>query len=187
MTSDIGEERAKVHGIARQISHVRGYTVCMMVLTPIELTELPEMQVAAVRLLIPRARIGEVMGPAIGAIFRTLAQQSVRAIGPVCTHHFRIDPLVFDFEVAVPVNAAITQDVDVQPSIIPAFRIARTIYSGPYEGLGAAWQQFESQLDSMHLIRRPNLIERYLRGPESELPPTEWMTELCHVLATDAG
>jgi hypothetical protein len=50
----------------------------MMDLTPVELLDLPQTKLAAVRLIIPRARIGEVMGPAIGAIFRTLGQQSVR-------------------------------------------------------------------------------------------------------------
>lgn len=159
----------------------------MMDLTPVELLNLPQTKLAAVRLIIPRARIGEVMGPAIGAIFRTLGQQSVRASGSVLTHHFRIDPDVFDFEVAVPVDHTIVDDGEVRSSELPAWRVARTVYTGPYEGLAQAWQQFESQLDALRLKRAPNLVERYLRGPESELPPTEWMTELCHVLATDAG
>jgi effector-binding domain-containing protein len=155
-------------------------------LTRVELSNFPRTQIASIRLVIPRARIGEVMGPAIGSIFRSISVQSIRASGPVLTHHFRIDPEVFDFEVAVPVDRVIADDGEVRASQISSCRVARAVYTGSYEGLAHAWQEFETRLDEMKLSREPNLFERYLRGPESELPPTEWMTELCHVLAWES-
>jgi effector-binding domain-containing protein len=133
---------------------------------------------AVVRLIIPRSQIQEVMGPAIGEVFAVIGSQGVAPAGPVFSRHFRMDPQVFDFEVGVPVGAPVTPSGRVIASELPAARAARTVYQGPYEGLGDAWGEFDRWLTGQGLATAPGLWECYVVGPESGPDPASWRTEL---------
>ncbi|MBL8796456.1 MAG: GyrI-like domain-containing protein [Planctomycetia bacterium] len=142
------------------------------------LTDTVAQQTAVIRLTIPRSEIQQVMGPAIGEVMSTLAAQGVAPAGPVFSHHFRMSPDIFDFEVGVPVRQAVTPVGRVSASQLPAARVARTVYHGPYEGLGAAWGQFGDWLAANGHQPTANLWECYVFGPESSPDPAAWRTEL---------
>jgi effector-binding domain-containing protein len=89
-----------------------------------------------------------------------------------------MDPEVFDLEIGVPVTAPVTSVGRVQPGQLPATTVARTVYHGGYEGLGAAWGAFDAWLAANGHTSAPNLWECYRVGPESSLDPAEWRTEL---------
>ena len=57
---------------------------------------------ASVPLSIPREAIQSVMGPAIGELMAVLAAQKIAPTGPLFSHHFRMDPQRFDFEIGAP-------------------------------------------------------------------------------------
>src|SRR5262245_9064625 len=99
-------------------------------------------QAAVVRLTIPRAEIRNVMGPGIGELMAAIAAQGIAPAGPWFSHHLRMDPDVFDFEIGVPLTAPVTPAGRVQPGQLPAATVARTVYHGDYEGLGPAWGEF---------------------------------------------
>jgi effector-binding domain-containing protein len=131
-----------------------------------------------IRLKIQRAQIREVMGPAIGEVMAAVAGQGIGPAGPVFSHHFRMTPDVFDFEVGVPVTRAVSPVGRVQASELPAATVARTIYRGPYEGLGDAWGEFQKWIAASGHQQADNLWEFYVKGPESTPDPTQWQTEL---------
>jgi effector-binding domain-containing protein len=134
---------------------------------------------AVVRLTVPRHEIQQVMGPAIGEVMAAVAAQGVGPAGPVYSYHFRMDPGVFDFEVGVPVSAPVAPVGRVVASRLPASsRVARTVYRGPYEGLGPAWGEFNEWVRANGLAPSPSLWECYLSGPESSANPADWRTEL---------
>ena len=135
-------------------------------------------QTAVVRLTIPRSEIQKMMGPAIGEVMAAVAAQGLKPAGPVFSRHFRIDPEVFDFEVGVPVAEAFNASGRVKPSDLPSEETARTIYRGPYQDLGAAWEKFDSWIVSNGHTPGPHLWERYTKGPESGNDPLKWETEL---------
>jgi effector-binding domain-containing protein len=135
-------------------------------------------QAAVIRLTIPRSEIQQVMGPAIGEVMAALGAQGVSPAGPVFTHHLRMDPATFDFEVGVPVASPVSPAGRVKPGELPAARVVRTVYRGPYEGLGPAWGEFEKWIEGEGLKPAPDLWERYVRGPESGPDPAAWRTEL---------
>lgn len=83
-----------------------------------------------------------------------------------------------DFEIGVPVTNPVAPAGRVRPAAKPATAVIRTIYSGPYEGLGAAWSEFDAWIAAEGLAPAPDLWERYLEGPESDSDPTKWRTEL---------
>ena len=135
-------------------------------------------QTAVIHLTIPRDQIQHEMGPAIQEVMGTLAAQGIAPIGPIFSHHFKMDPGTFDFEVGAPVASAVTPTGRVHASELPATKIARVVYSGPYEGLGDAWGEFGEWIASQGLTPAGSLWESYLAGPETGPDPSGWQTEL---------
>ncbi len=138
---------------------------------------------AVVRLTVPRAQIRDVMGTAIADVLSGVAAQGMRPAGPVFSHHLRMDPEVFDFEVGVPVDTPVKAAGRLQPGSLPATTVARTVYRGPYEGLGDAWGEFERWIAAAGHASAPDLWECYVVGPESGPDATRWATELNRPLA----
>ncbi len=133
---------------------------------------------AVIRFTIPRDQIQAVMGPGFGEVLAVLAAQGLKPVGPFFSHHFRMDPHTFDFELGVPVGKPVTVAGRVKPGQLRAARVARTVYRGPYEGLGAAWGEFGQWIAEEGLEPAPDLWECYVAGPESGPDPTQWATEL---------
>src|SRR4029453_15176133 len=105
---------------------------------------------AVIRLTIPRAEIQTVMGPAIAEVMAAVTAQGLAPAGPVFSHHLRMDPDTFDFEVGVPVKAPVSATGRVNASQLPAATVRRTVYHAPYEGRGS---------------REPNVLYGALWGP----------------------
>jgi effector-binding domain-containing protein len=133
---------------------------------------------AAIRLTVPRSEIRDVMGPGITELMTTLAAQGVAPAGPWLNHHFRMEPAIFDFEIAVPVPRPVAEAGRVINSSLPAATVARTVYRGPYEGLGAAWGELDAWIREKGLTALPSLWEVYAVGPESGKEPSQWETVL---------
>jgi effector-binding domain-containing protein len=133
---------------------------------------------AAIRMTVPRAEIRNVMGPAWGELLGAIAAQGIAATGPVFSHHFRIDPEVFDFELGVTVERDVSGAGRVHPGHLPAAQVARTIYRGPYEGLHAAWEEFDDWIVAAGHIPGPELFEFYEAGPQSSPDPANFRTQL---------
>jgi effector-binding domain-containing protein len=148
-----------------------------MLETP-QITETPAQLIAVIHLTVPRKEIQKVMGPGLGELRAAIAAQGVNAAGPWFTHHLRIDPDTFDFEIGVPVPAPVAAAGRMRPGRRPAMRVARTVYRGPYEGLGAAWGEFEAWIAAEGHTPATDLWECYVAGPESSPDPADWRTEL---------
>lgn len=151
---------------------------------PPKIVQTPRRRTAVIRITIPREQIREVMGPAFAELAAACAAQGLSPAGPMFSHHHRMDPAVFDFEVGVPLDASIAPTGRVIAGELPAETVARTLYRGPYETLGAAWGEFQGWIQSHGHRTRPNLWECYVAGPESSPNPADWQTELNQPLET---
>lgn len=143
-----------------------------------EFVQTDERLTAVIHLTVPRAEIGEVMGPAIAEIMSTLAAQGVTPAGPCFSYHRKRPSDVFDFEVGFPVSRPITPAGRVKTGKLPAAKVVRTFYQGRYEGLGAAWAEFCAWIETEGLNAQDSLWECYLSGPELSPDPSNWRTEL---------
>ena len=148
-----------------------------MIDTP-EITQTTSLETAVIHLTIPREEIRNVMGPGIGELMAAVAAQGIAPAGPVFSHHFKMDPKIFDFEIGVPVTKPVSPAGRVQPGQLSAARVARTVYHGAYEGLGAAWGEFRAWMAANGHKPAPDLWEYYVTGPESGADPAKWRTEL---------
>jgi effector-binding domain-containing protein len=148
-----------------------------MIDTP-HVTETSVQTTAVIRFTIPRSAIQSVMGPGYKELMDTVAAQGISATGPWFSHHLRMQPDTFDFELGVPVSAPVVASGRVQPSQLPAARVACTVYHGGYEGLGEAWGEFSEWIAAQGLQPAADLWESYVDGPGSNPDPATWRTEL---------
>ena len=148
-----------------------------MIDTP-QIVDAPLQRTAAIRLNIARAEIQNAMGSGIQEVIATAHAQGVGPAGPWFTHHFRLDPTMFDFEICVPVIRPVTPTGRVVAAELPGGRVVRTIYRGDYAGLPEAWKEFNAWIAANGLQVGPDIVEVYLSGPESSADAATWQTEL---------
>jgi effector-binding domain-containing protein len=60
--------------------------------------------------------------------------------------------------------------------------VAQTTFHGDYEGLGAAWGEFMERIKAAGHKTVEGLCERYIIGPEANVDPAAWRTELSRAL-----
>jgi effector-binding domain-containing protein len=148
-----------------------------MIGTP-EITSTEPGPTARIRLRIPKHDLRNVMGPARKELLEVVIGQGIGPAGPVFSHHFWLEREVWDFELGVSVHRPVTGEGRVEPGEIPAMRIARTVYEGPYDGLADAWREFDTWLSSNGHDFAVDFWAFYLTGPESGRNPSEWEIEL---------
>ncbi len=120
----------------------------------------------------------KISGAGIDEVRAAIAAQGVEPAGPWLTHHLKMDPKVFDFEICVPVKKPVSASGRVKPGKLPARRVARTVYHGGYEGLGAAWGEFSDWIRKQGLKPSADLWEIYLTDPATVKDPAAYRTEL---------
>jgi effector-binding domain-containing protein len=148
-----------------------------MLATP-EIIQTKAQPAAVIHLTVPRNDMMKVFGPAVGELMAGLSAQGVKPEGPIFAHHLRMSGDVFDFELGVNVAAPIKAAGRVKPSELPAAKVARSVYSGPYEGLPGAWHEFDTWMKANGHEQAANLWEVYSVGPQSTSDPAGWRTEL---------
>jgi effector-binding domain-containing protein len=152
-----------------------------MIDTP-RVTQTSAQLAAVIHVTTPRSEIRTVMGPGIAEVMAAVTAQGIGPAGPWFTHHLKMDPTEFDFEICVPVTAPVTPVGRVKPGLWPVMTVARTTYHGDYEGLGAAWGEFHAWVAAHGHAARPDIYESYTVGPESSPHPADWRTELIQPL-----
>jgi effector-binding domain-containing protein len=135
-------------------------------------------EAAVIRLTIPRSEMMKAFGPAVSELMSTLAAQGVEPIGAVFAHHMKITQDTFDFELGVKVSVPVKATGRVRPGQLPAAKVARTVYSGPYAGLPSAWGEFNNWMNANGHKQAADLWEVYSVGPQSSPDPANWRTEL---------
>ncbi len=147
-----------------------------------EIIQTTDRLTAFIHLTVPRDQIQSVMGPGIRELLGAIAAQGIDPAGPWFTHHLRRPTDTFDFEVSVPVLTPVAAVGRVKPGRWPAMKMVRTVYHGPYEGLGGAWGEFIGWIETHGHTPTGELWECYTVGPHSDPDSTAWRTELSREL-----
>ena len=148
-----------------------------MLSTP-EIVQTSAEQAAVIRLTIARSEMMKQFGPALGELMAALAAQGIESVGAVFAHHLKMSADTFDFELGVRTASPVRPAGRVQASELPAAKVARTVYSGPYEGLASAWGEFTGWIKANGHRQAEDLWEVYTTGPQSSPDPASWRTEL---------
>ncbi len=148
----------------------------MTIETP-EHHETDDLIVASIHIKVAQEKMQEVFAPAVHELIDAIAGQGIEMAGPIFDHYHEITDQYFDFDLCVPVSAPVEPEGRIKPSTLPAAKVIKTVYGGPYEGLPGAWEEFDSWLDEQDISYRTDAVQRYLVGPE-EPDPANWRTEL---------
>ena len=135
-------------------------------------------QAAVIRLTIPRNEMMKAFGPAVGELMAALAAQGLKPVGAVFAHHLKMSPDILDFELGVKVAGPVKAVGRVKSGQLPAVKVARTVYRGPYEGLPSAWGEFNSWIKANGHQQAEDLWELYSIGPQSTPDSANFQTEL---------
>jgi len=148
-----------------------------MISTP-QVIETTSQEAAVIHLTIPRSAMPQQFGPAVRELLSELHTQGIEPVGGVFAHHLKMTPGTFDFELGIKVTAPVRENGRIRRGTLPAVKVARTIYSGPYEGLPGAWDEFSTWMKKSGLSQAEDLWELYSVGPQSSANPADWRTEL---------
>jgi uncharacterized protein YndB with AHSA1/START domain/effector-binding domain-containing protein len=156
----------------------RKYAASRPRLTIPQVVETKSELAAVVHVVTPRDQIKEAMRPAVDEVIAAVMGQGIGPVGPMFSRHFEMKPDVFDFEVGFPVSAPVAPVGRVQSGELPAAKVVRAIYQGPYESLGEAWGEFLELVASAGHVKTTGLWERYLTNPMETPNPEDHQTEL---------
>jgi effector-binding domain-containing protein len=143
-----------------------------------KIVQMSPQRMAFIHVTCPREKIQEVMGPGYLELIEEITSQGLEASGPWFTHHRKMDPEVFDFEICVPIQKPVQPSGRVMPGEVPSVKAARTTYHGPYEGLAEAWGKLDAWLAGEGHEPADDLWEVYAVGPEAGPDSSAWQTEL---------
>ena len=99
------------------------------------------------------------------------------------SYHHRRPSDTFDFELGFPVSKAITPMGRVVNGQLPAERVVRAVYQGPYEGLAQAWPTLRNWVREQGHGEMGRFWESYLNNPNEVTGPEEYRTELNWVIS----
>jgi effector-binding domain-containing protein len=152
-----------------------------MISTP-ELITSQEQRTAVIHLVIPGQDMPKHIDPAIQEVLKVMQEQGLHPIGPMFSYHHRRPSDTFDFELGFPVAKDIKPTGRVVNGVLPAEKVVRTVYQGPYEGLGPAWGELERWVRDHGHEGNGRFWECYLNNPDEVESPSEYKTELNWVI-----
>lgn len=148
-----------------------------MITTP-EVITTSEQATASIHLTIPAREMGRYMDPAIQEIITLITEQGIQITGPMFSYHHRRPSDTFDFEIGFPISNALLEQGRVKNSSLPAAKVVRAVYQGPYEHLGEAWGALQRWVREQEMPEHGRFYERYLNNPAEVKDPNHYRTEL---------
>lgn len=147
-------------------------------ITPPEILTTKALITAAIPLVIPGRDMPKYMDPAIQEIIKLITEQGIKITGPMFSYHHRRPSDTFDFEIGFPVAKAIKEEGRVINSKLPAVKVVRSVYQGPYEGLAQAWPSLQEWVRANGHGETGKFWESYQNNPDEVKSPSEYRTEL---------
>jgi effector-binding domain-containing protein len=139
-----------------------------------EQSALPTM---AVRRRAPVEQLSDVLGHEYGRIFQMLQAHGSIPSGPPFVIYRNMDMQDLDLEIGFPVVGDLESEGDVVRAEIPAGRVAACLYTGPYEGIGEAYDGLMRWMEEHGVEGSGFSYEFYLNDP-FEVPPSEIQTDI---------
>lgn len=140
-------------------------------ITVIEIVSIDPQHAVVVSDDVRQQDIGAFMGHAFGDVMAAMQQQGAHPTGmPFARYDMRGDG--FHVEAGFPCEAEFIPNAGVHAIELPGGTAARTTYTGPYEGLGRAYQAVETWMSEEGVRPVSGPWESYLDGPEVAEPRT---------------
>ncbi|MGA7670042.1 MAG: GyrI-like domain-containing protein [Nitrolancea sp.] len=146
----------------------------------IQVRELPEQLVFSWRGKVRVSEIPAKMGEVYGKIFPYLMRQGVGFAGPPFAIYYEMPQgdAPMDMEVGVPVTKEVPATEDMSTHPLPGGTVAATVYQGPYDEIGPAYDEVMNWVASHGYEPSGAPREAYLNSPDEVKSPAEYLTEV---------
>jgi effector-binding domain-containing protein len=121
--------------------------------------------------------LSDVLGREYGRIMQGLTRQGMHPAGPPFVIYRNMDMDDLDLEVGFPVKGTFTPEGDLVAGEIPACHVVTCLYTGPYTGIGEAYDGLMSWMEEHHFEGTGLAYEFYLNSP-AETPASQLMTDI---------
>lgn len=143
-----------------------------------QIVEQADQTTMVVRAVVPMAELPGVFDRAFPTLGAVASDQQVQPTSPAFALYHGAPGETADLEVGFATDAPIEPVDEVAVSTLPGGRIARTVYSGGYEGLGQAWGSLFDWAASNGHEPTGEMWEVYLTMPTPDGDPAANRTEL---------
>lgn len=147
----------------------------------IEELDEPQRFAYTVRATIPPSQLSMFFARSYAAIAQGTDEKIVGA--PFAIYHLWSKDST-DVEAGMPIEQAGMGSGTLTPRTLPATRIVRAAYFGPYEGTEAAHNQVYEYTKQKHLTITGSPWEVYITDPGTEPDPSNWLTYICYPVST---
>lgn len=147
-------------------------------MTEILTRSIPEQAVLAIRAAVPPALFPAFLGGAFGELYEFASIAELEPEGPPMARYHTMTPDVVDVEVCLPVPAGTVGTGRITAETLPAETVATTVHRGPYDTEGETYAALDHWIEAHDYVAHGPARERYLIGPDADVPPTEYRTEI---------
>ena len=149
-----------------------------------ELVELPPQHTLSIRTTTNIKNLPQELGKAYGAIGQYLGQLSEQPAGSPFAAYFNWDMSNLEVEIGFPVSSTLPDKDEIKSGEIPGGRLARCIYTGPYNEIEPAYNALTAWVKEHGYEATGIVYEFYLNDP-GEVSPEDLMTQVVFPLKED--
>jgi len=117
------------------------------------------------------------LGKAYGAIGQYLAELGEQPTGAPYAAYFTFSMESMDIEIGFPVSGPLPGKDEIESSEIPAGKVARCLYTGPYNKIEPAYNALTAFIEEQGYESTGVAYEFYLNDP-GEVTPEELLTQI---------
>ncbi len=142
-----------------------------------EVVEQPPQPTLSIRTTTHVKDLPQELGKAYGAIDQYLGQLGEQPTGAPYTAYFNMDMSNLEVEIGFPVSSALPDKDEIQSGVIPGGKIARCLYTGPYNEIEPAYTTLTTWVKEHGYEATGVAYEFYLNDP-GEVSPPDLMTQV---------
>ena len=125
----------------------------------------------------PVQNLGQITGKVYESLMAFLDAMHEKPSGPPYILYHNMDMKNLDCEIGFPVAKQIAGKGDIHAGIIAASTIATCVYTGPYDGIGPAYEELNKWIAEHHFQVTGAAYEEYLNDP-TETPQSKLQTRI---------
>jgi effector-binding domain-containing protein len=148
----------------------------------IEIKSVEKRPVVGIRRRIESSEIGNFIPEAFATVGSFFNSEGMEMTGPPVAIYYAVDGQHMDVAAGAPVTKVTETSGEITELELSAGRVATAVYTGPYEGISAAWDELMSEISSRDEKSVEPCREEYLTDPSEEPDSSKWQTLLVQPL-----
>jgi effector-binding domain-containing protein len=149
----------------------------------IEVKEVASQKAVVIGTTALSSAVGQKMGELYGKLFSYLGTNNTQPSGAPFAVYYSYDPNGnTEFEVGVPVTAAVKGNDEIKFREYPAMKVISTLHVGPYENVAPVYEALKKYATDNKLETQPVSWEVYITDPSKETDPNKYQTFVYFVI-----